>query len=381
LQTHSIFQRFNGFRPEVSDLIQLRRVTNSRAFIPEIDGLRFVAILSVVLLHIRSSLTHNGAIPNSLGPAVAESAKRGVELFFVISGFILALPFFRSIRENGKMPSLKDYYLRRVTRLEPPYALSLVIGSVALIVTKTATVGSLWPHFLASLVYGHGLIYRSVNPISFVIWSLEVEVQFYLLVPLLTRIFGLKSRRLLLVAAIASSMVLSTCLRGTVFDATVLGFLPFFLGGFLLCELYLDSPEAWRTGHVGWDVASLLLWPAVWLMPETIELCVLPAVLIVVFLGAFNGIVTSRFFRLRWVTDIGGMCYSIYLLHVLILSATTRVTKPLHFGDNFAAYYLLQAMIVLPVILLGCGVFFVLVERPCMDRDWPRRLWRRLSTR
>jgi peptidoglycan/LPS O-acetylase OafA/YrhL len=78
------------------------------------------------------------------------------------------------------------------------------------------------------------------------------------------------------------------------------------------------------------------------------------------------------------ITDIGGMCYSLYLFHFLIISSVCRISKPVHFGHNFWTYYLLQAVLVLPVVLILCGVFFLMVERPCMDRDWPRKLWNRL---
>ena len=82
-------------------------------------------------------------------------------------------------------------------------------------------------------------------------------------------------------------------------------------------------------------------------------------------------------FSQRIITDIGGLCYSLYLFHFLIISAVTRVSKPLHIGQDFWAYYLLQSVLVLPVVLMLCGIFFLLVERPCMDRDWPRKFWNR----
>jgi peptidoglycan/LPS O-acetylase OafA/YrhL len=68
------------------------------------------------------------------------------------------------------------------------------------------------------------------------------------------------------------------------------------------------------------------------------------------------------------------MCYSIYLFHFLIISAVCRISKPMHFGPNFWVYYLLQAVLVVPFVLMFCGAFFLLVERPCMDKNWPRKL-------
>jgi peptidoglycan/LPS O-acetylase OafA/YrhL len=61
------------------------------------------------------------------------------------------------------------------------------------------------------------------------------------------------------------------------------------------------------------------------------------------------------------------MCYSLYLFHFLSSRQPHRVSKPVHIGHDFWAYYLLQSVLVLPVVLIICGVFFMLVERPCMD--------------
>ena len=52
---------------------------------------------------------------------------RGVELFFVISGFILGLPFAAHYLKGAAPVSLRKYYLRRLTRLEPPYIVALLV--------------------------------------------------------------------------------------------------------------------------------------------------------------------------------------------------------------------------------------------------------------
>ena len=103
-------------------MLNFRRVTTQNRFIPQIDGLRFVAISSVVLFHLYASLNHGGAVQNpAFDPAnVGVLSKRGVELFFVISGFILGVPFASSYLRGAPKINLKQYFLRRLTRLEPP---------------------------------------------------------------------------------------------------------------------------------------------------------------------------------------------------------------------------------------------------------------------
>jgi peptidoglycan/LPS O-acetylase OafA/YrhL len=88
-------------------MLQFRRITTQKRFIPQIDGLRFVAIASVVLFHIYAAL-EIGAIPQPI-PFSSDLAKRGVELLYGISGFILGvrirlpLPVARS---EGKLKAI-----------------------------------------------------------------------------------------------------------------------------------------------------------------------------------------------------------------------------------------------------------------------------------
>lgn len=107
-------------------LDHLSRRTDGRSFIPVVDGLRFLAIAMVVLNHVGN----NSRMPLPLHPRllqVFQEGHFGVEIFFAISGFILALPFARHALVGGKPVDLKRYFVRRVTRLEPPYLISLTL--------------------------------------------------------------------------------------------------------------------------------------------------------------------------------------------------------------------------------------------------------------
>lgn len=75
------------------------------------------------------------------------------------------------------------------------------------------------------------------------------------------------------------------------------------------------------------------------------------------------------------------MCYSIYLLHNVILNNTLFVTKDLAPSGVYAVDLLLQLLIMGPFVVAVSAVFFLLVERPCMDRDWPRHLAAWVRTR
>ena len=88
-------------------MLNFRRITTQKKFIPQIDGLRFVAIASVVLFHFYSALEGRGAIPVPI-PLDHDLPKRGVELFFAISGFILGVPFASHYILNAPKVRLKQ---------------------------------------------------------------------------------------------------------------------------------------------------------------------------------------------------------------------------------------------------------------------------------
>jgi peptidoglycan/LPS O-acetylase OafA/YrhL len=142
-------------------MLQFRRITTQKRFIPQIDGLRFVAIASVVFFHIHAAL-EIGAIPVPI-PFNSDLAKRGVELFYGISGFILGVPFASRYLLHAPKVSLKQYFLRRLTRLEPPYFLSLIAWAAMQFVVAHRSLSNMAPHLAASSVYLHNLIF-GVSP-------------------------------------------------------------------------------------------------------------------------------------------------------------------------------------------------------------------------
>ncbi|MBE2404030.1 acyltransferase, partial [Klebsiella pneumoniae] len=146
---------------------------------PEIDGLRAVAVLSVIIFHLNNRWLPGGFL--------------GVDIFFVISGFLITGIILSEI-QNGSF-SFRDFYTRRIKRIYPAFiaavSLASVIASQIFLyedfnqMRKTVELSAV---FLSNIYLGFQQGYFDLsadeNPVLH-IWSLAVEEQYYLLYPLL----------------------------------------------------------------------------------------------------------------------------------------------------------------------------------------------------
>ena len=354
-----------------------KRITSGGEYMPEIDGLRFVAIVSVVLYHVfvQSQLF---AIWHRV-PGVLEHFRRGVELFFVISGFILGLPFARQHLLAARPVRLKQYFYRRLTRLEPPYILIVCFRALLWMLT-THVVGQVLIHLCWTLIYMHNARYGLPSSIHIVAWTLEVEVQFYILAPVFALIFKVPAkwlrRGVLMLVMLAAGLYQVTHFAlYTRAGLSLLNWGQFFLAGMLLADFYLcDLPKLENSWL--WDVLSLAAWAFIFGLPPGPAHYSMPFLCLVAYTGAFKGKLMPQLFRVEWISIIGGMCYSLYLTHPLILSIYEEIFRHLHWAILSrlpVLIALIYACTVPTVLVVGAG-YFVLIERPCMRKDWPQRL-------
>ena len=165
-------------------------------FLPELESLRGIAILLVFLYHADGLVVTGhapGVWPNP-ATAYVRAGHVGVDLFFVLSGFLLAAPFLTEI-EGGRRVSVARYFERRVLRIMPAYTLA-VLAAAALTARAPHDLLRAAPYllFLQSLP---GLTHPLL-PYSIPWWSLATEVQFYLVLPLATLARSPRLRWLLL---------------------------------------------------------------------------------------------------------------------------------------------------------------------------------------
>jgi peptidoglycan/LPS O-acetylase OafA/YrhL len=368
--------------------VSFRRVVTSNRFIPEIDGFRFLAIAVVIVVHTFLQCT-----PVSLqarvadwlapGPGTDSLGSRAVCLFFTISGFILALPFARHRLQGGSSVRLGSYFKRRLTRLEPPYVLILLLRFPLVLHLKGGSAGVFAGHLLASILYVHTIVYREFSTLNPPAWSLEIEVQFYILAPLLAGIFLVRSRlwrrSILIGAMLAGALILQPVAIGhSLLVWSILAYSQNFVAGFLLCDLYLSqdlNQGRWALPRWLWDIIGVT--SILWILFTRVSWApaALPFATLALYLAGFHGGVVRAFFAFRPISLIGGMCYSIYLTHTTILSLLSHATLHCLGAPNPSTWGILFTFLAAVVSTVFVGtVYFLLIERPCMDPEWPHKL-------
>ncbi len=378
-------------------LARLSRRTTTGRYVPVVDGLRFVAIMLVVVFHAalvldlllgRRTLTppfgeFRGAPATDVFGRLVWETKIGVQVFFMVSGFVLSLPHISSRQLGTPKPPLGRFFLRRVTRIEPPYFVALTVLFVA---SFLAANGHGLSHYVAGLAYAHGFWFGRMNPYDAVTWSLEVEIQFYVLVPLLAIALcsgpaRTRTQTCLVVAALAICLQSSGLFNDPHLFAFLGNYLQFFVLGWLLGDIYVTRWNASAPESRWWDLVTLVGWPALLFGLTTggaFQVAVAPWLIFALAVAVFCGPLTRRALSAPWIATIGGMCYSIYLTHYPVMIALRGLVSPVA-RLPYPVALLLAFSIMLPVVLVAAAVFFVTIERPCMNPDWARHVAERLG--
>lgn len=157
--------------------------------LPALDGLRGVAVLLVIWCHIRGFTF--GPSTEWLLEFKAASGFLGLYLFFVLSGFLLFLPYARVFVGHGKWPSVRRFYMRRALRILPVFYAAILLLLVLARIPPTASLVPPFPRLriLATLfTLFHDIrqdtwfyILQTDTPL----WSLAIEWQYYLVLPAL----------------------------------------------------------------------------------------------------------------------------------------------------------------------------------------------------
>lgn len=285
-------------------------VIKAITFRRDIQALRGLAVLLVVLYHLKIPGFYNGFI--------------GVDIFFVISGYLMASIY------NSK--SLKMFFIKRARRLLPAYWATLILSLlVGFVVLAPSDFSQLKNQILMSMLFIPNFFFWAQNSYFQVtdfnpllnLWSLGVEFQFYLLVPLLCHIF-LRNKKLfnfIFVALLIACLVVLTISPKTSFYL-----IPFRLWEFMFGYYILTNNHKLRPKHIYFALfvfVLILFYPHLdgfsssmfFGHPGLISLVVVLITGLVIKIG-FN---SGQNIFIKILIKIGDYSYAIYLIHFPVI--------------------------------------------------------------
>lgn len=365
-----------------------------------LTGLRFFAAVWVVLFH---STNHGREVfywhfPNSFDPvlAVTRYGLLGVDLFFVLSGFVLALNYLDQLGPRLRVGAIGRFLWLRLARIWPLYVTVLLIAGAVIVVRHHfwGTIGlrKIVPgFFLQQLLLVQQWFTPEWDSWSGPAWSLSAEWLAYLLFPFLALVvLRLRDRLhapvLLLAAAVALTPVflhvLSHHSLGT--DAWSTRIVSEFTAGMLLCA-GLSRLELTDTERrlAGWgavaSIVGLLVWFQLVWQTDQRWLANLAVVLFLPLIGCLavgSGWLTAGL-STRLVVLGGGISYALYLVHMPVLDLFRDLLIRGYGVDRWSAQLAETAF--LPVIVLLSWLLFRYVEEPArrtmrrmLDHRFPR---------
>lgn len=340
-----------GYSAGLPDKRGLMTPIRKLSHLPELDGLRGVAVLLVLLVHLSAPFQPSGTLVGEAIALVSSAGWVGVDLFFVMSSFLIT-SILLDAKDSGT--SLSRFYTRRVLRIFPLYYVVL-FGFFVLypLVADSPPADYQWVQDRQWLVWLHGVnLLALVAPggqVPYInhAWSLSVEEHFYLLWPLtvlacatarslrgvcLVMIgVALASRAWLILAGLPLSAVM--CFTPCRVDSLALGA--------IVAIHYRSDPtidfQAFARRCAKGACVALLAYAAVtvsarWFpalamvssgVNRTVISAVFMAVLASMLAGGRGGTLASAM-RYGPLTFSGRLCYGIYMLHPFVLMAGKR---------------------------------------------------------
>ncbi|MBV5269437.1 MAG: acyltransferase [Afipia sp.] len=350
-----------------------------------LDGLRGVAILLVMGFHYfyhlesfyyKSTLYPYGETFSNV--VIFKYGYMGVELFFIISGFVIAMTL-----ESSK--SLLDFAIRRFVRIWPALIVSAIVTFFLLNWSDAPfalTRRQFWPNFLPSLTLTPTSLWSGLFPkvdfVTGVYWSLVVEIRFYMIALILYWLFARQNLARNLVVFTVLIYVVRALLRrwlpgyNGVYDGFFIpDYMPWFAAGAVFYEVYRERLA---------KGAALVLLAVAYAMIARISLNYAPigrdpviassfALLsLVLFWFLSTRPASMRIFEVRPLVWIGECSYSIYLYHYAVgMILISQVSKTVSLGSQL----LLVAGVYLLVFAVG-RISYVTVENPA--RRWLTKL-------
>ena len=353
---------------------------------PDIDGLRAVAVIAVILFHLNTNWLPGGFL--------------GVDIFFVISGYLIGGILYREL-STGTF-SLKRFYLRRMRRILPAFfavvVFTLIVGAQLMVPGSdewnTARSSAKWSvffggNFFSALNTDYFTPTVEVQPLNH-LWSLAVEEQFYFIYPLiLWAIMGI-IKRILPPASSSLTRCVNVVLTALAIASFALAFLPISLHGTALVPYYLPhlrfgelligailavavaqgnlQPSAKTATFVGSLSILVLIACLVLPFPNTTPwfpgfAAALPCIASagIIYAGARPYWFASALSH-RAVVFVGKISYSLYLWHWPLLAFA-------HYALGRELSNTVLAAAALLIVLLSLASYY-LIEQPLRHLQW-----------
>lgn len=344
-----------------------------------INGLRGIAILAVLYQHVLcdslSNLLSRVRFLNlSADTFLFKHGWMGVNLFFILSGFVLFLPYYLQEREMCHKADFMQFYNRRFGRLMPLFLFNCLVCAAAAMRYQPFWYESFWRTVTTASMYSDVQWFPTINP---ALWSLMLEIYFSLLCPFLIVAWRRPGWKMLAFTVFAVAWIFRLVGAWTghvcVFDSLPAR-LDDFLVGMLLCKVYFEN----RFVHIPVELA--LLGALLFLSGGTVlcelhmhahamPLPLVPFINNVLQLGFFFlclAALRAQAFLRRIITCyplqlLGMMCYSLYIWHLLALEPLTAgwQSHPVHLVQ-YAAF------------LLGISILSYRYIEFGYERDWKK---------
>lgn len=366
-----------------------------------LDGLRALACLAVFGVHFQQAVLLKGNIGPFDLARLLENGNTGVALFFVLSGFLLSIPFWRGLERDEPAPRWRTFWLKRAARILPAYFLCLTLLVVHnQLWEETGEASNILLHYLLLFNYSPQHIF-SINP---PFWTLAVEVQFYALLPLIFLVIAAFPRAFRAPAVVGLGMLAyaaqiwmiqcepcrvwwpwsgqNDVAQNPAFTYSLLAHLPHFLLGVLGGWGY-PVLKAVRRHHfsavqggaewVVWIAAALII--VILATPLDTRLAIpfgrynlpfVPILLMLIVMSVSHTVLIKALLELGPVRWIGQVSYGVYIYHLPVLNVVGRYMRSA--GLEVKEHWLVLFVSALSITFLVAAVSYYLVERPIFRR-------------
>lgn len=315
--------------------------------VASLTGVRAVAALLVVLTHAAYT---TGKYPQGYLGLVFARMEIGVPIFFVLSGYLLFTPWVRAAASGKPWPSVRRYARHRVRRIMPAYVVTVVVAYLVYhFRTAGPNPGHTWPGLLRNLsltqIYTDNYLYSYLHQGLTQMWSLAVEVAFYVLLPMLAYLLlavlcrrqwrpGLLLAGLGGAAAVTPAWLVLVHLTDWLPDGGRLWlptYLAWFVGGMVLAALAGSGRRAYALACVPLALACyLIVSTPIGGEPTTSPAGVREALVKALFYTAIATLLVAplalgdRGLYARWLASrpmvfLGEISYEIFLIHLITM--------------------------------------------------------------